>query len=233
MVVKVIPVDAHIAPWYPLSVITTSVQFAIQRYSNRPPRRWVGSSLGSVLGSQRGLERHSCAGVRGRRPAHGQRRQYRNMDRFLSSAVNKIDAKGRVSVPAHFRAVVQKRGYQELYALKALDRPALDVGGLDLLDRYEQRIAMEDPFLQTADDMSFFVHGDSDFLKLDQDGRITVTDFVRAHTGITTEVAFVGRGTFFQMWEPSKLSDYAAQVRERLLRLRQVGMPGASGGGAE
>ena len=144
------------------------------------------------------------------------------MDRFLSSAVNRIDAKGRVSVPAHFRAVVQKRGYHELYALKALDRPALDVGGLDLLDRYEARIAMEDPFLQTADDMSYFVHGDSDFLKLDQDGRITVSDFIRDHTGITSEVAFVGRGTFFQMWEPSRLSAYGAQVRERLLRLRRA-----------
>jgi len=160
------------------------------------------------------------------------------MDRFLSSAVNRIDAKGRVSVPAHFRAVVQRRGYQELYALKALDRPALDVGGLDLLDRYEARIAMEDPFLQTADDMSFFVHGDSDFLKLDQDGRITVTDFIREHTGIATEVAFVGRGTFFQMWEPSRLAADGAQVRERLLRMRQgdpsAGMArGATGGGAE
>ena len=92
------------------------------------------------------------------------------MDRFLSSAVNRIDAKGRVSVPALFRAVVQKRGYQDLYALKALDKPALDVGGLDLLDRYEARIATEDPFLEAADDMSFFVHGDSDFLKLDQFG---------------------------------------------------------------
>ncbi|MBX9451031.1 division/cell wall cluster transcriptional repressor MraZ [Neoaquamicrobium sediminum] len=155
------------------------------------------------------------------------------MDRFLSSAVNRIDAKGRVSVPAHFRAVVQRRGYQELYALKALDRPALDVGGLDLLDRYEERIAMEDPFLQTADDMSYFVHGDSDFLKLDQDGRITVTDFIRDHTGITTEVAFVGRGTFFQMWEPSQLADYGAQVRERLMKLRQAGTTGATGGGPE
>ncbi len=155
------------------------------------------------------------------------------MDRFLSSAVNRIDAKGRVSVPAHFRAVVQRRGYQQLYALKALDRPALDVGGLDLLDRYEERIAMEDPFLQTADDMSYFVHGDSDFLKLDQDGRITVTDFIRGHTGITTEVAFVGRGTFFQMWEPSQLAAYGAQVRERLMKLRQAGMTGATGGGPE
>jgi len=143
------------------------------------------------------------------------------MNRFLSSAVNRIDAKGRVSVPAHFRTVVQSRGYSELYAIRQLDIPALDVGGLDLLDRYEERIGQEDPFLQTADDMSFFVHGDGGFLKLDQDGRITVTDFIREHTGITTDVAFVGRGNFFQIWEPGKLAAYGAEVRARLLQLRQ------------
>jgi MraZ protein len=148
------------------------------------------------------------------------------MDRFLSNAVNRIDAKGRVSVPAHFRSVVQKRGYSELYALRALDIPAMDVGGLDLLDRYEQRIALEDPFLQTADDMSFFCHGDGAFLKLDQDGRITVTEFIREHTGISSDVAFVGRGTFFQMWEPERLKAYGAEARARLLRLRQGTKPG-------
>lgn len=144
------------------------------------------------------------------------------MDRFLSSAVNRIDAKGRVSVPAHFRSVVQRRGYTDLYALRALDIPAIDVGGLDLLDRYEERIALEDPFLQAADDMSFFCHGDGAFLKLDQDGRITVTDFLRAHTGIDTDVAFVGRGNFFQMWEPSRLKAHGDAVRTRLLKLRQA-----------
>ncbi|MER2536293.1 MAG: division/cell wall cluster transcriptional repressor MraZ [Rhizobiaceae bacterium] len=148
------------------------------------------------------------------------------MERFLSSAVNRIDAKGRVSVPGHFRAVLQKRGYAELYAIRQLDIPALDVGGLDLLDRYEERIAREDPFLQTADDMSFFVHGDGSFLKLDQDGRITVTDFLRGHTGITTEVAFVGRGSFFQIWEPQRLAAYGAEVRARLSKLRQGTKPG-------
>ena len=144
------------------------------------------------------------------------------MERFLSTAVNRIDAKGRVSVPALFRSVVQKRGYSELYALRQLDVPALDVGGPDLLDRYEARIALEDPFLQTADDISFFCHGDGAFLKFDQEGRITVTDFIREHTGITTDVAFVGRGIFFQIWEPERLRAYAAEARARLLKLRQA-----------
>ncbi|MCB1466387.1 MAG: division/cell wall cluster transcriptional repressor MraZ [Rhizobiaceae bacterium] len=144
------------------------------------------------------------------------------MDRFLSSAVNRIDAKGRVSVPAPFRTIVQKRGYSELYAIRQLEVPALDVGGPDLLDGLEERIAQEDPLLQTADDLAYFYYGDGAFLKLDQDGRITVSDFIREHTGITTDVAFVGKGKVFQIWEPEKFRAYGAEVRARLLARRRA-----------
>lgn len=143
------------------------------------------------------------------------------MDRFLSSATNRIDAKGRVSVPAHFRTIVQKRGYGELYAVRSLDTPSLDVGGPDLLDSYEKRIGQEDPFLQTADDMSLLYYADGAFLKLDQDGRITVNDFIREHTGIAGEITFAGRGHFFQIWEPSRFLRYTEEARERLRLLRR------------
>jgi MraZ protein len=149
------------------------------------------------------------------------------MDRFLSTAVNNVDAKGRVSVPARFRAVLQTRGYQELYALRCLDIPALDVGGLDLLDRYEALLTKDDPFLQSSDDLGFFLYGDGDFLKLDPDGRILLSDFIREHSGITDKVAFVGRGRHFQIWEPGKLMEYGAEARARLLKLRRSGNPEA------
>ena len=144
------------------------------------------------------------------------------VDRFLSNAVNKIDSKGRVSVPALFRSVLQKRGLGELYALQAIDMAAIDAGGMDLLERYEARLAQDDPFLRSSDDMSFFCHGDGAFLKLDKDGRITVTDFIREHTGITDEVAFVGRGHFFQMWQPEKFHAHREEVRERLRAVREA-----------
>lgn len=152
------------------------------------------------------------------------------MDRFLSNAVNRIDAKGRVSVPAPFRAIVQKHGYSELYATRQLDVPALDVGGPDRLQMFEERLAKEDPFLQAADDLAYLYYGDGAFLKLDQDGRITVTDFIREHTGITTDVAFVGKGMVFQIWEPERFRAYGAEVRARLLKRRQAAA-GASGEG--
>jgi MraZ protein len=144
------------------------------------------------------------------------------MDRFLSSAINRIDAKGRVSVPAPFRTIVQQRGYSDLYAIRQLEIPALDVGGPDLLDRFEERIAQEDPLMREADDLAYFYYGDGAFLKLDQDGRITVSDFIREHTGISSEVAFVGKGSVFQMWEPEKFRAYGAEVRARLLARRKA-----------
>lgn len=152
------------------------------------------------------------------------------MDRFLSTAVMNIDAKGRVSVPGRFRAVLAVRQIQELYALRCLDMPALDVGGPDLLDAYEARIASEDPFLQTGDDMSFFIHGDGDFLKMDSEGRLQVSDFMRQHAHLTDKIAFVGRGRHFQIWEPERLNDYASQVRARLLKLRRSQLATATGG---
>lgn len=144
------------------------------------------------------------------------------VDRFLSNAVNRIDSKGRVSVPALFRNVLQRRGLGELYALQAIDMPAIDAGGMDLLERYETRLAQDDPFLRSSDDMSIFCHGDGAFLKPDGEGRISVTDFIREHTGITDEVAFVGRGHFFQMWEPEGFRAFREEVRARLRAQREA-----------
>lgn len=144
------------------------------------------------------------------------------MTRFLSNATNRVDAKGRVSVPAHFRQALASRDTSELYALRALEVPAMEVGGMDLLESYEKRIAQEDPFLGIGGDMSFYVHGDSVFLKLDKEGRITITDFVREHTQITDEVAFVGLGHFFQIWEPAALREHFAEVRSRLMEEKKA-----------
>ena len=142
-------------------------------------------------------------------------------DRFLSNSINNIDAKGRASVPAPFRQVLAAKGFRELYALQAIGQPAIDVGGMDLLERYETRMAEEDPFSEEYADMSLFAYGDGAFLKFDSEGRIMVTDFIRAHTGITDRVAFVGRSHFFQLWEPSRFEAHRAEARARLTARRQ------------
>ncbi len=142
------------------------------------------------------------------------------MNRFLSNATNRIDAKGRVSVPAGFRSVLGGRGIQELYCLQDFIYPAISIGGPDLLDRYERQIASVDPFSQEANRMSLLVHGGGVFMRLDAEGRLMVTDFIREFTGIGTEVTFVGRSDHFQLWQPQAFHEAQAAAREGRSGLR-------------
>lgn len=125
-------------------------------------------------------------------------------------------------MPAHFRSIIQQAGHTELYALRSLHLPALDAGGPDLLTRFDKRLESEDPFAEMADDMSFYLHADGGFLKLDADGRITVTDFLREHTGITADVTFAGANTHFQMWQPEQFEVHRTKVRQRLMERRRL-----------
>jgi MraZ protein len=136
------------------------------------------------------------------------------MNRFLSNVTNRIDAKGRVSVPSVFRSVLAERNIQELYCFQDFVFPAISIGGLDLLDRFERQIAAEDPFSPEANQMSLLIHGGGVFMKLDAEGRLMVTDFIRDFTGITSEVTFVGRADHFQLWRPETFQVVQAQARE-------------------
>ncbi len=141
------------------------------------------------------------------------------MDRFLSNAINKVDKKGRVSIPASFRPVLGDQG--RLYTLAAIDQPAIEAGGPQLVERGEQQLAQMDPFSTEYELYSFVLHGDSDHLNVDGEGRIILTDNIREHTGIDDKVAFVGRGYFFQMWEPERFKAYREEAREKVAEMRR------------
>jgi MraZ protein len=138
------------------------------------------------------------------------------MGRFLSNVTNKIDAKGRVSVPSAFRTVLAEREIRELYCLQDFAFPAISVGGPELLERYERQIAAMDAFSPQANAMSLLIHGGGVFMKLDSEGRLMVSDFVREFTGISTEVTFVGRADHFQLWQPQSFLKAQAVARAGL-----------------
>jgi len=57
------------------------------------------------------------------------------MDRFVSHTTLRLDSKGRVSIPAPFRAVLSRDGFDGVYCYPALDRPAIDADGNALMER--------------------------------------------------------------------------------------------------
>ncbi|AHA27827.1 division/cell wall cluster transcriptional repressor MraZ [Candidatus Liberibacter americanus] len=137
------------------------------------------------------------------------------MKRFLSNATKSIDSKGRVSVPSVFRSILIDRCIKELYCFQDFFFPAISVGDSNLLEKFEQRIEGNDPLSTKANQLSLLIHGGGVFLKMDSEGRIMVTDFIREFTGIVNEVTFVGRGNYFQLWNPKNFKTIQAESRKK------------------
>jgi MraZ protein len=138
------------------------------------------------------------------------------MDRFVSHYMLRLDAKGRVSVPGSFRAVLARDGFDGLYCYPALDRPALDAGGNALLAEIEALIASFSPYSDQREQFSLALYGTSKTLKIDGEGRVVLTDALKTHAGITEAVTFVGLGHKFRIWEPGRFRTELAEATEKV-----------------
>jgi MraZ protein len=162
------------------------------------------------------------------------------MDRFVSTFTNKLDAKGRVSVPAGFRDVLARDAVSGaegggIYCYPSLDAPALDAGGEGLAKKIDALLEGLDAYSDERDQLSVALYGDVHILKIDGDGRIVLPEELRKHMGLAgggAEIAFVGMGQKFQMWEPERFRAYRAEAREKVRdhrKLLQSGVKAAEG----
>lgn len=144
------------------------------------------------------------------------------MDEFVSSFTNKIDAKGRVSVPASFRAVLAKEQSDEIFCHPALDSAALDAGGPRLVKHIRSLLEDLAPYSDEKDQLATALFGESEYLKIDSDGRIVLPQRLRDVAGFTSQVTFVGLGDKFQMWEPAQFEDARNAARSKVRDLRKL-----------
>lgn len=152
-----------------------------------------------------------------------------HMDRFVSNYTLRLDAKGRVSIPAPFRAVLARDGFEGLYCYPTLDRPALDAGGNALLAEIEALIARFPPFSEEREQFSTALYGTSETLRLDGEGRVMLTEPLKQHATIKDSAAFVGLGHKFQIWEPDRFRAQLEEATEKVRALKkQLSSQGAA-----
>ena len=149
------------------------------------------------------------------------------MDRFVSTFENKIDSKGRVSVPASFRAVLENDAYRSdssgsIYCYPSLDAPALDAGGERLAQKIDGLLSDLPDYADERDELSVALYGDVQVLTIDGDGRIVLPRDLRAHAGIEGRVTFVGLGDKFQIWRPEEFADRRRLAREKVQAHRKL-----------
>ncbi len=144
------------------------------------------------------------------------------MDEFVSTYTNKVDAKGRVSIPAQYRAVLAVDGFDGIYCCPTLDRQAVDAGGNRFREAIRSNLANFEPFSEDHEFLSTTLIGESEILKLDSEGRVILTDTLKEYAGLGERVTFVGQGYKFQIWEPERFTQYREEAKNRLRDLRRM-----------
>jgi MraZ protein len=133
---------------------------------------------------------------------------------FLSSFVNKIDKKGRVSVPAPFRAALGA-DTSGIVVFRSLQYEALEGCSIAHLELLSQSLEKQDLAPDVFELIETTIFGGSVQLPFDGEGRISLPQNLIAGVGITEEVAFVGRRKTFQIWDPKKLAAHESAARTK------------------
>lgn len=150
---------------------------------------------------------------------------------FLSTTTNKVDRKGRVSVPAPFRNALAGQPFQGIVAIPSFKYAALQCGGMDWLEQLSGGIDAYDFFSDEHDALTAALFANAQQLAFDGDGRISLPGELAAHANISEQAAFVGRGPTFEIWEPEAFRAYQAEATRRAAE-QALTVKRPSGGGA-
>lgn len=132
---------------------------------------------------------------------------------FLSTYTNKVDKKGRVSVPAPFRAALGEQLAQGLVVFCSGQHSCLEGFDFAKMEELGERLDAFDLFSEDQDDLATTIFGESVQLLLDGDGRVTLPLELMEAAHIVDSATFVGLGRKFQIWSPESFKARKAQAR--------------------
>lgn len=148
---------------------------------------------------------------------------------FLSTYTNKVDKKGRVSVPAPFRTVLATQHFNGIVAYASFINPCIEACGMDRIEQLSTSIDSLDPYSEERDAFATTILGGSIQLGFDGEGRVLLPESLMVDAAIRDHAVFVGKGMTFEIWNPDSFADYAnnarnlAKEQRAALRLKQQG----------
>ena len=134
---------------------------------------------------------------------------------FLSSFENKIDKKGRVSVPATFRSHLNSMGYNGFISYPSFNHAALEACSQDRIEKLSNTIDSLNPFEEKRDFFATSILSESENLQFDTEGRVSLSNKLLNHAKIKKTMLFVGQGKTFQIWEPKLFEKFKIQARKK------------------
>ena len=134
---------------------------------------------------------------------------------FLSSYENKLDKKGRVSVPASFRSYLSSLGYNGVICYPSFNNQSIESCSQDRIEKLSNTIDSLNPFEEKRDYFATSILSESISLQFDSEGRISLTSKLLKHAKIKHSMLFVGQGKTFQIWEPTTFEKFRVTARKK------------------
>lgn len=138
------------------------------------------------------------------------------MELFVSTFVNKIDKKGRVSLPSIFRNALPEGYKNEIILLKSLKNRTIE--GLSVLRVKEiaQRINNLDFYSDEHEDFTTSIFSEMIPTNVDKEGRFLIPEKLKIFADLKNEVTFIGQGYFFQIVDPTMALELQSKSRDRI-----------------
>ena len=139
---------------------------------------------------------------------------------FLSSYENKLDKKGRVSVPASYRSYLSNLGYNGVICYPSFNNSSIEAWPQDRIEKISNTIDSLNPFEEKRDYFATSILSESSNLQFDTEGRVSITEKLLKHANIKNNILFVGLGKTFQIWEPKIFEKFKIIARKKAYQNR-------------
>ena len=134
---------------------------------------------------------------------------------FLSTYENRIDKKGRVSVPASFRSYLSNLGYNGVVCFPSFNNQSIEAWPQNRIEKISNSIEALNPFEEKKDFFATSILSESINLQFDSEGRISLSSKLLKHAKIKNSMLFVGQGKTFQIWEPTIFEKFRVLARKK------------------
>jgi transcriptional regulator MraZ len=124
------------------------------------------------------------------------------MKPFLSTVTNKVDTKGRVSVPAGFRTAAKDSEFNGVICFPSFNDKSIEGFTLEGFGAVNEMIDQLPPFSAQRDALAASILGRSHELSFDKEGRIKLPESFVEHSDMDGEAMFIGLGSKFKIWCP-------------------------------
>jgi MraZ protein len=138
------------------------------------------------------------------------------MSVFLSTFINKIDKKGRVSVPAPFRSILTQQGGDGAVFFPSFKLSCIEGCGLARIEKIRDSLDTSfDIFSDAQNDLATTLFSNAHFVNFDTEGRMILPAVLLEVGQLTDDVCFVGAGSTFQLWQPALFQQHQTAARIR------------------